>query len=406
MKAILDGRKIVLGVTGSIAAYKALELVRLFAADGAKVKVVMTRGAQEFIRPLSFEALSGEPVFYDTFSTSHGGAFAHIEIASDADCIVIAPATANIIGKMASGIADDPLTTVVTATRAPVVIAPAMNEGMYKNPIVEENIHRLKGLGYLFVGPEEGGLACGYEGMGRMSEPEDIRETVISTLTQKDLAGIRVIVTAGPTREFIDPVRFISNPSTGRMGFSVARVAKRRGADVVLIYGETGLKSPSGIEAVPVTGVEDMRSEVLSRLDSADLLIMAAAVGDFTPSYRMERKIKKKERLALELVPTPDILREAGERKGGCLLVGFAAETDDVIDNARKKLVEKNLDLIVANDILAEVSGFGSDTNRVVIIDRDSVDELPLLTKEEIAYILLDRVVEALRCRKGDRVQR
>ena len=406
MKAILDGRKIVLGVTGSIAAYKALELVRLFAADGAKVKVVMTRGAQEFIRPLSFEALSGEPVFYDTFSTSHGGAFAHIEIASDADCIVIAPATANIIGKMASGIADDPLTTVVTATRAPVVIAPAMNEGMYKNPIVQENIQRLKGLGYLFVGPEEGGLACGYEGMGRMSEPEDIRETVISTLTQKDLAGIRVIVTAGPTREFIDPVRFISNPSTGRMGFSVARVAKRRGADVVLIYGETGLKSPSGIEAVPVTGVEDMRSEVLSRLDSADLLIMAAAVGDFTPSYRMERKIKKKERLALELVPTPDILREAGERKGGCLLVGFAAETDDVIDNARKKLVEKNLDLIVANDILAEVSGFGSDTNRVVIIDRDSVDELPLLTKEEIAYILLDRVVEALRCREGDRVQR
>ncbi len=406
MKVILDGRKIVLGVTGSIAAYKALELVRLLAADGAKVKVVMTRGAQEFIRPMSFEALSGEPVFYDTFSPSHGGAFAHIEIARDADCVVIAPATANIIGKIASGIADDPLTTVVTATKAPVVIAPAMNEGMYTNPIVQENIEMLKGLGYLFVGPEKGGLACGYEGMGRMSEPEDIRESVISSLTQKDLTGISVIVTAGPTREFIDPVRFISNPSTGKMGFSVARVAKRRGADVALIYGETGIKPPSGIEAVPVTGVEDMRRKVLSRVDDADVLIMAAAVGDFTPSYRTERKIKKKDRLALELIPAPDILREAGKMKGGCLLIGFAAETDDIIENAREKLVEKDLDLIVANDISAEGSGFGTDTNRVVIIDRDSVDELPLLTKEEIAYILLDKVVEALRCRRGDRVQR
>lgn len=386
----LEGREILLGVTGGIGAYKAIELLRLLVKDGARTTVVMTRGAKEFVTPLTFATLSGSKVYTEVFDEDEP--LSHIELASKADILVIAPATANIIGKIASGIADDLLSTVVMATKAPILIVPAMNTSMYENPLLQQNIARLKGLGYHFIGPEEGELACGYEGRGRMSEPEDIKEAILDLLTPEDIKGMRLLVTAGPTREFIDPVRFISNPSTGKMGFAIARIGKRRGAEVTLVTGPTSLKPPRGVEMVRVESAFEMRDEVLRRAGGMDVVVMAAAVGDFYIERREGRKIRRGGSLTLTLHPTPDILRELSRLKRRPILVGFAAETEDLVGRARKKLIEKGVDLIIANDLMDPQSGFGSDTNRVVILKKEGKEELPLISKEEVAWRILERV--------------
>ncbi len=385
----LKGKRITLGVTGGIGAYKAVEVLRLLVKEGACVTVVMTRGAEQFVTPLTFSTLSGGRVYREVFDPHDP--LSHITLAQEADLILIAPATANTIGKIASGIADNLLTTLVMAASCPVLMAPAMNTRMYENSIVQRNIKALQSLGYHFIGPEEGELACGYTGRGRMSEPEEIKEMVVDILTSKDLEGLRVLVTAGPTREFIDPVRFISNPSTGKMGFAIARVAKRRGASVILVTGPTSLKPIRGVETIHVEGAFDMREKVLERVGEVDAVIMAAAVGDFY-TERMERKIKREGQLTLCLKPTPDILKELGNLRERPILVGFAAETEDLLKGARRKLVEKGLDLVVANDLRDPDSGFGKDTNRVIIVEREGEEELPLLSKEEVAWRILDRV--------------
>ncbi len=390
---MLRGKEILLGVTGGIAAYKALELVRLLVKDGADVGVIMTAAAREFVTPLSFETLSGKGVYTGTFDTGRGPSTFHIDLADKANIFIIAPATANTIGKIATGIADDLLTTIAISTTAPFLIAPAMNVNMYNNPVVQGNIKKLKKLGFNFIGPEEGGLACGYEGKGRMSEPLDIREAAIGILTPKDLVGERILITAGPTREFIDPVRFISNPSTGKMGFAMARIAKHRGAEVTLISGDVPLRPPSGVEFIKVTAADEMRNEILKRFEKVSVVIMSAAVGDFLPKETKSEKIKKQKGFTLEFNLAPDILKELGAKKDAQTLIGFAAETERLDENAQKKFLDKNLDLIVANNLKDPDSGFGADTNRVTLIDGKGVERLPLLSKEETAYRVLDWLV-------------
>lgn len=392
----LKEKKVLLGVTGGIAAYKSAELLRLLIKEGAKVRVVMTQSAAKFVSPLTFQALSGNPVITDLFSDVSG--IDHIEHTDWADIFIVAPATANIIGKMASGIGDDPLSTMALAFDGRFLIAPAMNSKMYKNPIVQENIDRLQSHGYQFVGPEAGDLACGEEGIGRMSEPEAILDEAISLLYRKDLAGKRIIVTAGPTRENIDPVRFISNRSSGKMGYAIAGEAARRGAEVTLISGPASIRPPSGADLVKVTTSDEMYRAVLEKADGADAVIMAAAVSDYRPTESLPSKIKKgKKNITLDLEKTVDIIEELGKKKRGSLLVGFAAETENLIENARKKLKAKNLDLIVANDVTEEGAGFDADTNRVFLIDRNGVvEETPKLSKGEVAARIVDLIRERL----------
>lgn len=396
---MLKGKEIVLGVSGGIACYKSAELVRELTRRGAGVQVVMTKNAREFIRPLTFEALTGRPVIIDLFKPGQEAQMAHIKVARQADLLVIAPATANIMGKMAWGIADDPLTTILLATRSPVLIAPAMNAVMYENPVVQENLKRLRERGYFIVGPEAGELACGEEGYGRLAGVEAIVWEMEVILADKDLAGEDMVITAGPTQEPIDPIRIITNRSSGRMGYTLAMAAHRRGARVTLISGPTSLPDPHGVRLVRVNTALEMREEVLANLEEATALIMTAAVADFRPERVTEKKVKKDSFPAsVPLVPNPDILKEVGERKGDMVLVGFAAESENLVENAKGKLIEKNLDLIVANDI----SGFASPENRVVIIDRDmQVKEFPLLPKEEVAEIILDRIKEMRLGRRG-----
>lgn len=391
---MLQGKVIVLGVTGGIAVYKAVELLRLLTKAGAAVHVVMTKAATEFVTPLTFQTLSGHPVHQELFNLISEQQIGHISLAERADLFLIAPATANFVGKVASGIADDLLSTTVMATRAPVLIAPAMNVNMYRNPIYQENEARLKEHGYLFVSPACGMLACGYEGEGKLQAPEVILEEAIAALTPKDLAGERVLVTAGPTREEIDPVRFISNHSSGKMGYAIARQARLRGAEVTLVTGPTALEFPCGVEVVRVESACEMRDAVLGRLDATDVVIKAAAVADYRPTLRAGNKLKKTaEALAIELEKNPDILAELGKRKDGRILVGFAAETDDLVANATAKLNSKNLDLIVANDVSQEGAGFNVDTNIAKLLYRDGrVEELPIMGKDRMAGIILDRV--------------
>jgi phosphopantothenoylcysteine decarboxylase / phosphopantothenate---cysteine ligase len=383
---------LVLGVTGGIACYKAVELVRLLVKDGFVVQVIMTRGAMEFVTPLTFQTLSGRPVASETFSLTQESEIGHIRLADTADLFVIAPATANVIGKIAAGIADDLLTTVLMATKAPILLAPAMNIHMYENPIVQENVRKLRRLGYYFMEPAEGYLACGYEGKGRLPEPEKILEEVRRLLKKKDLVGEKLLITAGPNQEPLDPVRYLSNRSSGKMGYALARAAIRRGAEVALISGPTTLDPPAGARFIPVTTAAEMRHAVLDEFPRCTAVIMAAAVTDYRPADFASKKMKRGQGpIELRLEPNPDILKEIGAKKNGKMLVGFAAETDELVANAKKKLKDKNLDMIVANDVTGAGAGFNVDTNVATILDRGGgVRALPLMSKDELAEQIFD----------------
>jgi phosphopantothenoylcysteine decarboxylase/phosphopantothenate--cysteine ligase len=385
-------RMVVLGVTGGIACYKAVELVRLLVKNGFKVRVIMTRGAMEFVTPLTFQTLSGNPVATETFSLTQESEIGHINLADSADLFVIAPATANVIGKLASGIADDLLTTVLMATQAPVLLAPAMNIHMYENVIVQENLRKLRRVGYHIMDPAEGYLACGYDGKGRLPDPEKISDEIERLLRKKDLAGENFLITAGPSREPLDPVRYISNRSSGKMGYALARAALRRGATVALVSGPTALEPPSGARLIEVNTAAEMREAVLKEYPHSSAVIMAAAVADYHAVAPSGQKIKRGVGdLELRLIPNPDILKELGQNKDGKWLVGFAAETENLTANAQKKLHEKNLDIVIANNVAEEGSGFDGDTNVGTIIDRTgAVRSLPLMSKDDLADCIYD----------------
>jgi len=383
---------IVLGVTGGIACYKAVELVRLLVKTGYRVQVIMTRGAVEFVAPLTFQTISGNPVATETFNLTQESEIGHINLADSADLFVIAPATANVIGKFANGIADDLLTTVLMATQAPVLIAPAMNVHMYENPILQENLRKLRRLGYHVMEPAEGFLACGYEGKGRLPDAEKIAEAIGGLLKKRDLGSEKLLITAGPSREPLDPVRYISNRSSGKMGYALARAAVRRGAEVTLSSGPTALEPPSGARLISVTTAAEMRDAVIKEFAQCTAIVMAAAVADYRPARVADQKMKRgKEPVELRLEPNPDILKELSDKKDGKLLVGFAAETEELTANAEKKLREKNLDMIIANNVAEAGSGFDGDTNIATILDRTGAKRsLPLMSKDELADCIYD----------------
>jgi len=392
---ILDQKEVLFGITGGIAAYKAADIVRLLIKKGCSVTVVMTESAKQFITPLTFEALTGKKVYSDLFNPHAPEAMAHIELARKTDILLIAPATANIIGKAATGIADDLLSCLFLTTTKPIMIAPAMNSYMYLNPVVQQNIASLKKRGVKTIGPEKGELACGDEGPGRLADSESIIDAVINELkTSNKLKGKKVIVTAGPTREAMDPVRFISNPSSGKMGFALAAEALRRGAEVILISGPTELDPLPGTKFISVTTADEMKDQVFQYLSQVDIVIMAAAVGDYQPIHYSKQKLKKKDKLLVfKFKKTIDILTEIGRNKGNKVLVGFAAETEKLNKMALKKLKEKNLDIIVANEIGVPGSGFQSDSNKVTIFTKDNKKvELPLMSKTNLASRILDMI--------------
>lgn len=395
---MLKGKKILLGVTGSIAVYKAAEIVSLLKKKGAEVFVIMTESASKFIQPLTFITLSENPVIDNLFSTNDKLTVKHISLAEWADLILIAPATANVIGKIAHGIADDILTTAVMASKSKVVFAPAMNKNMLSNPLYRQNVEKLSALGYEFIDSEYGRLACGEIGEGRLANTEEIIDRVESVLTFKnDYQGKTVIVTASCTREPIDKVRFISNYSSGKMGFALAKIARARGARVILITGPTYLPAPKGITTISIESAEEMKKEALKYFLEADIVISAAAVADFRPREIFAGKLKKEksEKPIIELERTPDILYELGKKKGDRILVGFAAETENMESNAFKKLKEKRLDLIVANDISVKDAGFGSDNNRARLINsKGTIQELPLMPKINMAEKILDEILK------------
>ncbi len=392
---MLKDKRIVLGVTGGIAAYKACDLVSRLVKRGAQVRVVLTEHATRFVPPMTFEALSGNPAHVDSFAPR--SQMAHISLSKWADAFVIAPATANCLAKLAHGIADDLLSTTALAMTAPLVIAPAMNANMWRHPATQANFKALMERGVHAVGPESGRLACGDDDVGRMAEPEAIAEALEALLCpRQDFAGRRVLVTAGPTVEAIDPVRYITNRSSGKMGYALAEAARDRGAEVVLVSGPVRLDAPAGVERVSIQSSAELCEAVLARGDRADVVIQAAAPADFRPVQAASQKIKKTgEGMVLALENTTDIAAELGRRKrAGQVLVAFAAETNDVLENARGKLDRKNADLVVANDVSRADAGFGVDTNAVTLITREDVRALPLMTKREAADGILDRVAE------------
>jgi len=393
---------VVLGVTGCIGAYKACEVLRELQRRGHDVHVVMTQAATRFVTPMTFEALSQHPVFHDQWALGENSDIRHISLADAADLLLVAPATANIIGKFARGIADDALSTLYTATLAPVVVAPAMNVNMFSHPAVRENMDVLRERGVRIVEPGEGYLACGWLGKGRLAEPAEIVEAAVAALElRSDLAGETILVTAGPTVEDIDPVRYVSNRSSGRMGYRVAEAARDRGAKVVLVSGPTALPPPAGVEVVAVRSAEQMARAVEEAFASATVVIGAAAVADYRPAKAAGQKIRKGDApLSLELVRTPDVLLSLASEKGDRTLVGFAAETEDLEARARTKLQAKNLDLIVANDVSRPGAGFDGETNAALLLDREGgVVDVPVVSKRELAEKLLDAVV-ALRRRR------
>lgn len=391
-------KKVLLGVTGGIAAYKAAELARLFVRGGADVQVIMTPTAVEFIAPLTFQTLTERPVYVHMYAERTGEKIRHIELLEEVDVLVVAPATANTIAKMAGGLADNLLSTIYLAATCPVVVVPSMNVHMFEHPAVQENLARLRSYGCHIMDPDAGELACGVYGRGRMPEPQDIYSFTRAALMPKDYLGVKALVTAGPTREPLDPVRFISNPSTGVMGYSLARALSERGAEVTLISGPTDLSVPPGVKKITVTTADEMYDAVLERYDQTRLVIKAAAVSDFRPLKAAAQKVKKNEaELTLALKANRDILFEIGKQKGNRILVGFAAETENAVENAHEKLLRKNLDLIIVNNLNEPGAGFAVSTNRVSIIDHSgSVEQLPLMEKEQLAHQILDRVNKLL----------
>ncbi|MDF2546845.1 MAG: phosphopantothenoylcysteine decarboxylase [Anaerosolibacter sp.] len=393
---MLTNKNVVLGVTGGIAVYKAADVVSRLRKLGINVHVIMTKSAQEFVQPLTFQSLSQNYVVTDMFDEPRTWDVEHISLAQKADLFLIAPATANVIGKIAYGIADDMLTTTVMATKAPVLVAPAMNTNMYENPIVQDNIRKLEARGYTFIEPAAGRLACGDYGKGKLADPEVIVEEVLKMLNiPNDLNGMKLVVTAGPTRESIDPVRYITNHSSGKMGYAIAERAAQRGAEVILISGPTNLLTPAGVKRIDINTTHEMYDAVMGQLNWADVFIKSAAVADYRPKAVAENKIKKGEGdWVVELTRNPDILKELGQRKQAeQILVGFAAETQDLITNAKSKVEKKNLDFIVANDLTREGAGFKSDTNIVTIIDREGNQEhYDLMAKKDLADAILSKV--------------
>ena len=390
-------KNVVLGVSGGIAVYKALEITSLLIKKDINVNVIMTENATKFVTPLSFQSLSQNTVACDTFQEPKVWEIQHISLAEKADVMLVAPATANIIGKVANGIADDMLSTTIMATKAKVIFAPAMNTNMYENPILQDNIRKLKSFGYEFIEPAEGRLACGSVGKGKLEKPEIIADRVLMELNdKKDLRKKKVIVTAGPTIAPIDPVRYITNRSSGKMGYAIAKEARNRGAEVTLISGPTSLEAPEGINVVRIATNEEMRKAVLDRFDSADIVVKAAAVADYKPKNYSTQKIKKaKNDFALELTRDNDILKELGSLKNKQILVGFAAESQNLKENALSKLEKKNLDYVVANDITSSDTGFASEDNKVIILSKDKEEiNLDKMSKEKIAENLFDIILK------------
>ncbi|OPY68117.1 MAG: Coenzyme A biosynthesis bifunctional protein CoaBC [Syntrophorhabdus sp. PtaU1.Bin050] len=402
---MLTNKEIIVGITGGIAAYKTAELVRELSKRGANVHVVMTKNAMEFVTPLTFQTLSGNPVVHEMFELFAGSKIGHIALSDIADQMVIVPATANIIGKIANGIADDFLTTMVMATTVPILFVPSMNTKMWGSPMVQANVARLKDAGYEFMEPSSGDLACGTSGKGRMPPVEEVVERMEDIFTEKDLVGERIMVTAGPTTEYIDPVRCITNKSSGKMGYSVAKIAKRRGAEVILITGKTYVSPPrEDVYTIEVETACEMRDAVMAHYQECSVIIKAAAVADFKCKDENCQKIKKKADTAfmtLELEKNPDILGELGKIKEHRVLIGFAAETENLFEHAADKLKRKNLDIIIANDVAKTGIGFGSDNNEVTIIEASgSAKHVPMLSKDEIAHIILDAAKKALKKKK------
>jgi len=396
MKTVIEKKNIILGVSGGIAAYKSVELLRLLVKQGASVRVMMTKNAQWFVGPLTFEALSGQPVCTDLFEKNDDASIRHIQWAEVADAVVIAPATANIIGKLSGGIADDALSTFLLAVTCPVIVCPSMNTHMFESPAVQRNLETLRTDGHFILAPESGTLACGTTGPGRLPEPEDIVDRIAYYLSPKDLKDKKILVTSGPTREPVDPVRFISNPSSGKMGFAVARASEYRGGEVTLITGPTHLPDPNNVKVIRVQTAREMAQAVFENMVQADIIIKTAAVSDYRPKDPATQKIKKeKGERVLYLERTQDILKEIGRRKKDQILVGFAAETENLEQHAETKRVEKNLDIIVGNIIGEPSSGFGADTNKVTLFYKDGTQEpLPVMEKDAVAHILLDRILK------------
>lgn len=399
MHTRLAGKRIVVGVTGSIAAFKVAGWVSNLVKEEARVAVIMTDSACRFVAPLTFAALSGERVHTSLFASEGAEAIPHIQLARDVDLLVIAPATAHTIARLAQGLADDLLTCTALATRAQVLVCPAMNSRMYSHRAVQENIEKLKGFGYQVLAPESGRMACKEEGPGRLPEWELAREVMLQILAVTDLAGEKILITAGPTREPLDPARFLSNRSSGKMGYSLARTARRRGAEVTLISGPTALSCPPGVQCVRVETAAEMAQAVLAHFHQASVIVKAAAVSDFRPVAQSAEKVKKEQAdLLLPLEQTTDILKELGrlKKKAGFLLIGFAAESRNHVIEGEKKLRNKNLDLIAINDIGSAHTGFAADTNQVTLLDQDGVTPLPLVTKEQTADLIWDHVVQML----------
>jgi phosphopantothenoylcysteine decarboxylase/phosphopantothenate--cysteine ligase len=402
----MDGRRVLLAVSGGIAAYKVPELVRGLRRAGHRVRCALTAEARHFVAPLALQTVSGEALARDLFDPAQEGEIDHVALADWAEAVVVAPATANLLAKMAAGLGDDLVTTLLLATRAPLLVAPAMNVNMWRHPATQANVALLRERGVRFVGPASGALACGWEGEGRMAEPAEIQGALELLLGAPSLAGERVVVTAGGTRERIDSVRALVNRSSGKMGFAIAAEAARRGAETVLVAAPTGLPTPPGVRRVDVESALEMRDAVRAELGAATVVVMAAAVADFRPAAPADRKIKKEELpegagLTLELVPNPDILAEVSAERGARVVVGFAAESHDVVEAARRKLRRKGCDLIVANDVSRSDAGFEADENAVWLVwPGGDVEELPLLPKQEVARRLLDRVEKLREARR------
>lgn len=393
---LLKNKHVILGVTGSIAAYKIASLASMLVKKQADVTVIMTKNATNFINPITFESLTGNKCLVDTFDRNFEFQVEHVSLAKQTDVFLVAPASANVIAKAAHGIADDMLTTTLLACQCPKIFAPAMNTRMYQNPIVQDNISMLKSYGMEVVTPASGYLACGDTGEGKMPEPEVLFEAVLRALTPKDLAGKKVLVTAGPTQEKLDPVRYISNHSTGKMGYAIAAAAVRRGADVTLVSGKVELTPPSGVRVVPIVSAADMAAAVKEVASAQDIIIKAAAVADYRPRVTADEKLKKKDDdLSLELERTEDILAWLGaHRREGQVLCGFSMETEHMLENSLAKLEKKKVDMIVANNLRQEGAGFGTDTNAVTFLTKKGAEELPLLSKEEVADRLFDRLID------------